>query len=181
VIFASDNGGTIASDNAPLRAGKGWLFEGGVRTPLIVRWPGVTSPGATFRQPVTQLDLFPTLCRAAGAAVAPELDGVDLAPLLAGGDVADRPLRFHAPDYGAFRQGAFARKPTSALRQGALKLVYDHETRRAAVYDLSRDLSEAQDLSGAQPKRTSALEDALRRWLRENPALQPTPRTARRR
>ena len=130
---------------------------------------------------MTQLDLFPTLCRAAGAAVAPELDGVDLAPLLAGGDVADRPLRFHAPDYGAFRQGAFARKPTSALRQGSLKLVYDHETRRAAVYDLSRDLSETQDLSGARPKRTSALEDALRRWLRENAALQPTPRTARQR
>jgi arylsulfatase A len=181
VIFASDNGGTIASDNAPLRAGKGWLFDGGVRTPLIVRWPGVTAPGEVHRAPVTQLDLFPTLCRAAGAAVAPELDGVDLAPLLAGGDLADRPLRFHAPDYGAFRQGAFARKPTSALRQGGLKLLYDHETQRAALYDLSRDLSESQDLSGARPKRTSALEDALRRWLRENAALQPTPRSSRRR
>ena len=82
---------------------------------------------------------------------------------------------------GCGRLWAGARKPTSALRQGSLKLVYDHETRRAAVYDLSRDLSETQDLSGARPKRTSALEDALRRWLRENAALQPTPRTARQR
>lgn len=176
VIFASDNGGTIASDNAPLRAGKGWLYEGGVRTPLIVRWPGVTSPGATVDQPVTQLDLFPTLCRVAGADTAQELDGVDLAPLLTGGDLAPRPLRFHAPDYGRFRRGAFDRKPASAMRQGSLKLVYDHETRRSALYDLTRDVSESEDLSADQPAITAELEVKLLQWLDENTSLRPRRR-----
>lgn len=178
VIFASDNGGTIASDNAPLRAGKGWLYEGGVRTPLIVRWPGVTSPGAIFREPVTQLDLFPTLCRAAGAVVAPELDGVDLAPLLTGGELAPRALCFHAPDYGRFRRGAFERKPASALRRRSLKLVYDHETQRAALYDLARDISESDAMTGAHPSQTRALVDELQRWLDENASLRPRRRAA---
>lgn len=176
VIFASDNGGTTASDNAPLRAGKGWLFDGGVRTPLIVSWPGVTAPGEVHRAPVTQLDLFPTLCRAAGADAPQTLDGVDLAPLLAGEELAARPLRFHAPDYARFRRGAFERKPTSAVRQGSLKLVYDHESASAALYDLATDVSEARDLAATRPQQAAALERALRTWLRGAPQLQPRRR-----
>lgn len=176
VIFASDNGGTTASDNAPLRAGKGWLFDGGVRTPLIVRWPGVTSPGEVHDHPVSQLDLFPTLCRAAGAPAPAQLDGVDLAPLLTGEALAARPLRFHAPDYARFRRGAFERKPTSALRQGSLKLVYDHESASAALYDLATDVSEARDLAATRPQQAAALERALRAWLRSAPQLQPRRR-----
>lgn len=176
VIFASDNGGTVASGNAPLRAGKGWLYEGGVRTPLIVRWPGVTTPGAVHDHPVSQLDLFPTLCHAAGAPAAADLDGADLAPTLAGAPPAERSLRFHAPDYGRFRDGAFARRPTSALRRGDLKLVYDHETQRAALYDLRADIAEADDRASYRPERAAALEQELRRWLDEAPTLLPRPR-----
>ena len=176
VIFASDNGGTLASGNAPLRAGKGWLYEGGVRTPLIVRWPGVTTPGELHHHPVSQLDLFPTLCRAAGAPAVAGLDGTDLAPLLAGAPLAERSLRFHAPDYARFRDGAFARRPTSAIRRGDLKLVYDHETQRAALYDLRKDVAEADDRAARRPARTAALEQELRRWLEEAPALLPRPR-----
>ena len=86
-------------------------------------------------------------------------------------------LRFHAPDYARFRRGAFERKPTSALRQGSLKLVYDHESASAALYDLATDVSEARDLAVTRPQQAAALERALLTWLRGAPQLQPRPRT----
>jgi len=176
VVFASDNGGTIASDNAPLRAGKGWMFEGGLRTPMIIRWPRVTTPGSIYDAPVTQLDLFPTLCAAAGASPPAKLDGVDLAPLLAGGELPTRSLRFHAPDYARFRRGSFERKPTSALRRGRYKLTYDHETQRSSLYDLRLNVAEVEDLAPRQPARAAKLQRELLDWLNEAPTLQPRPR-----
>lgn len=176
VVFASDNGGTVASDNAPLRAGKSWVYEGGVRTPLIVRWPGVTSPGTTCAEPVSQLDLFPTLCRAAGAETDEGLDGRDITPLLIGEEMPARALRFHAPDYGSFRSGAFGRKPASAVRLGALKLVYDHETQRSTLFDLEADIAESRDVSTRRRERAAAMEAALLEWLEEAPMMLPRPR-----
>ncbi|MEZ4679103.1 MAG: sulfatase-like hydrolase/transferase [Caldilineaceae bacterium] len=101
VIFTSDNGGLATAEgsptcNAPLAEGKGWMYEGGTREPLLIRWPGVTAPGSTCDVPVTSPDFFPTLAEIASLPPTPELalEGVSIVPLLAGGVQLDRAWRF---------------------------------------------------------------------------------------
>lgn len=189
VVFTSDNGGYIGrfggmpvTNNHPLRSGKGSLYEGGLRVPLIVRWPGVTQPATECAEPVVSTDLHATLRALAGRpAEGAAPDGLDLAPLLKDPrSHLDRDaLFFHYPHYYA------TTTPASAVRHGPWKLIEYFENGRLELYDLSRDLGERHDLAQAMPDQASRLHDRLRRWRREVDAQLPTanpgfrPRPAR--
>jgi arylsulfatase A-like enzyme len=176
LIFTSDNGGLSAhgrggvahTHNAPLRSGKGSAYEGGLRVPLIVRWPGVARPGALCAAPVVSTDLFPTVCAAAGvglASASAACDGRDLTPLLRGStESAARRLVWHQPHYWGVRGPGIW--PFSALREGDLKLIYRHADRDFELYDLAADLSESRDLAAAAPERVRTLARALGEELR---------------
>ena len=147
IVFTSDNGGlsvkegpnTPATSNAPLRAGKGYLYEGGIRVPLIVRWPGKTRHGSVCEVPVSGQDLYPTVLDIAGVKPAPGqvIDGESLVPLLKGqGGLKRTALFWHYPHYS--NQGG---KPGGAVRQGDLKLIEYYEDGRRELYDLERTLA----------------------------------------
>lgn len=177
VIFTSDNGGLSTAEgspttNAPLSEGKGWVAEGGVREPFIVRWPGVVEPGTEIHEPITSPDLYPTLLRMARLAPMPEqhVDGVDVSPLLRGQPMRRGPVYFHYPHYS--NQGG---RPASAVRDGRWKLVLDWETGGSRLFDLESDVSEKRDLVAIEPGVADRLEGDLRRWVEESPALIPPP------
>jgi len=169
-IFTSDNGGlhapepagTPATHNTPYRAGKGFLYEGGLREPLIVRWPGVVRPGSTTQTPVVLTDLVPTLLEAAGIDVAKTvgpLDGVSLTGLLRGGDLPERPLYWHFPHYT--NQGG---RPASAMRAGDWKLVENLEDDSLELYDLSADVGESHNLAPENEDRARDMQRQLAAW-----------------
>ena len=177
VIFTSDNGGLATSEghatsNLPLRAGKGWLYEGGIRVPLLVRRPG--SPACRVcSSPVISTDFYPTILEAAGVPLRPEqhLDGRSLLPLLSTEPPKSRrPLFWHLPHYA--NQGGF---PGGAVRDGDWKLIERFEDGRVHLYNLATDLGERHDLAAEQPERVAALRHQLHRWYRETGAnfLQP--------
>jgi arylsulfatase A-like enzyme len=178
VIFTSDNGGLATAEgsptcNAPLSEGKGWMYEGGTREPLLVRWPGVVQPGAVCRVPVTTPDFYPTLLEAAGLDPIPEqhVDGVSLLPLLKGGDRLDRDAIFwHYPHYG--NQGG---TPGSSVRMGSYKLIEFFEDGRTELYDLAADPGEKRDLSAEQPERAREMLATLQQWQRSVEAKIPQP------
>ena len=176
VLFTSDNGGLSTqggapTSNLPLRAGKGWLYEGGVRVPLVVRWPGVTQPGSVCRQPVTSTDLFFTVLKAAGLAWAPERDrdGVDLLSALRGEGLEERPLFWHYPHYS--NQGG---SPHGAVRLGNWKLVEWFEDMRVELYDLANDLGEKRNLATQNPEVVASLVSRLHEWRQRMGAQMPT-------
>jgi len=184
VVFASDNGGFIgvdkkagqtvpATSNAPLRSGKGSCYEGGIRVPLIIRWPGVTPTDAKCLEPVTIMDLFPTLLRAVDVKLPDEviLDGLDLTPLLKNpARKLDRDaLYFHYPHYYA------TTTPVSAVRAGDWKLLEYFEDNRVELYNLGDDPGEATDLSKQLPDKTMQLRERLHAWREEVAASLPTP------
>jgi arylsulfatase A len=190
VIFTSDNGGlsvregpnTPATSNAPLRAGKGYLYEGGIRVPLIVAWPGVTRPGSICEVPVSGQDLYPTILALAGVSPASGqvTDGESLVPLLEGEGALRRDALFwHYPHYS--NQGG---RPGGAVRRGDLKLIEWYEDGRAELYDLERDLGERRDLATEQPEEVARLRRMLAEWResvgaqmpRPNPDFEPTKR-----
>lgn len=177
VIFTSDNGGLSTSEgwptsNLPLRAGKGWLYEGGIREPLIVRWPGVVKPGSVINAPVSSPDFFPTLLEATGTKPLPGqmLDGVSLVPLLKGGTFPERALFWHYPHYG--NQGG---APGAAIRRGDWKLIEWQEDRRVELFNLTQDLGEKQDLAAKEPQRMAQLRAELHAWQKQVGAKFPTP------
>jgi len=171
VVFVSDNGGlsTIAdaranmpTSNEPLRAGKGWLYEGGIRVPLVVAWPGMIRGGRTEQTPGISTDLYPTLLELAGLAPRPRqhVDGVSLAPLLReSGRVARDALFWHFPHY----HGS-GNRPSSAVRAGDWKLVEWLEDGKTELYDLAADPSEMHDLTAANPERAAGLRRRLDAW-----------------
>lgn len=174
LIFTSDNGGLIGpTANPPLRVGKGSAYEGGVRVPLIVRWPGTVKPGSTCAVPVITPDFFPTLLALSGAAVpaSHKIDGGNLVPLLkqTGGLQRDT-IYWHYPHYHP--GGA---TPYSALRQGDLRLVEFHEDQRIELYNLNDDIGETRNLAAAQPEKAAALREKLHAWLKETGAQMPAP------
>ncbi|MBM3856023.1 MAG: DUF4976 domain-containing protein, partial [Verrucomicrobia bacterium] len=190
VMFTSDNGGYIGVDqksgqtvpvtsNAPLRSGKGALYEGGIRVPLLVRWPGVAALNTECHEPVMLADLFPTLLGAAATdgAAAPDraaLDALDLTPLLKNpsAQLAREALFFHYPHYYA------TTTPASAIRSGDWKLLEYFEGGRRELFNLKADPSEQIDLAGREPARVAALQARLSAWRKEVGAQLPTPNPA---
>ncbi len=178
VVLFSDNGGLSTSEghptsNVPLRAGKGWLYEGGIREPMIVRWPGRTKPGSVTDVPVISTDFYPTLLQMAGLAPRPRqhLDGVSLVPLLTGsGTIAPRTLYWHYPHYG--NQGA---TPACAIRDGRYKLIEWLEDGRTEVFDLEADIGERKNLVQSQPVLAKHLRDKLVAWRAAVDAQMPSP------
>jgi arylsulfatase A-like enzyme len=181
VFFMSDNGGLSTAEgsptsNLPLRGGKGWLYEGGIREPLLIRWPGVTRPASTCDVPVISTDFYPTMLEMAGLPARPahHQDGVSLVPLLRGQDSlpGERPLFWHYPHYS--NQGGF---PGGAVRLGDWKLIERYEDGRVHLYNLKDDLGERRDLAEVHPERVAALRKRLHDWYAEVDAqfLQPLP------
>lgn len=168
VVFTSDNGGLSTSEgsptsNLPLRGGKGWLYEGGIREPWLVRWPGVTTGGAVSDVPVTSYDLLPTVLDAVGATLPAgvAIDGTSFVPALRGDAELRRvtPLIWHYPHYG--NQGGF---PGAAIRRGDWKLIERHEDGRVHLYDLANDVGEANDLAETQADVVEELRMELHAW-----------------
>ncbi len=178
IVFMSDNGGLSTAEgnptsNLPLRGGKGWPYEGGVREPWIVCAPGVTKPGSTCDVPVMCTDYYPTLLKLAGLPLKPEqhLDGVDLVPVLKGeSKERGKPLFWHYPHYG--NQGG---APQGAIRDGDWKLIEWYEDGSLELYDLAHDIGEKNNLAAQQPDKAKALLEKLRAWRTEVGALMPTP------
>ena len=113
-----------------MRGGKGWVYEGGIREPWIVRYPGLTKPGTTSSEPISSIDLFPTVAAAAGAKFSHEIDGVNLSPALEGKGLEREALYWHYPHYS--NQGGF---PGGAIRRGDFKLVERYEDGRVHLYN----------------------------------------------
>ena len=168
VIFTSDNGGLHVPEgphgtithNAPFRAGKGFLYEGGLRIPLIVRWPGMIAPGRVESSPVINTDWLPTLLHLAGVRVPGELDGANLSALLTG--AAQPPVRslfWHFPHYT--NQGS---QPGGAVRDGDWKLIEHYEDGRLELFNLSNDIGETNDLAATEEKRAALMAAALAKW-----------------
>jgi arylsulfatase A-like enzyme len=173
VIFTSDNGGLLVNTpNAPLRAGKGSAYEGGVRVPLIVRWPGVVRPGSTCDVPAVSTDLFATVLEIAGVRPNPAVpsDGRSLVPLFKGGTFAERPVYWHYPHYHP--GGA---TPYSAVRLGDWRLVEFFEDGRAELYNLKTDVGETTDLAARMPEKTAELKHRLAAWRSSVGAQLPAP------
>lgn len=166
VVFTSDNGGLSTAEgsptsNLPYRGGKGWVYEGGIREPLIVRWPGVTKPGSACDVPVLSMDSFPTFVAAAGGRPG-NVDGRDLRPLLEGGAMDRGPLFWHYPHYS--NQGGF---PGGAVRDGDWKLIERYEDGRVHLYDLGKDPGEREDLAEGHPGRVAVLREKLHAWYKD--------------
>ena len=172
LIFTSDNGGEDrVSTNAPLRAGKSTLYEGGIREPLIVHWPGVVTAGTVCRAAVSSVDFFPTLLELAGvkATECQELDGVSLVPLLKDGDARldRRSLYWHYP----LRKPHFlGGRSSGAIRDGDWKLIEFFDDRHVELYNLAEDIGERQDLSQSKPELVERLRGDLERWRIETGA-----------
>ncbi len=173
VVFTSDNGGWDgATDNRPLRSGKGDLYEGGLRVPLIVRWPGVAAKGTTSDAPVTSTDLPATILDATGVKLGrgEVLDGVSLRPLLQGKKLERDALYFHYPHF-AWHKG---NKPGGAVRAGPHKLIRRYEDHALELYDLTNDIGEKKNLAADKPDLAAKLDGQLARWLKDTAAQLPT-------
>jgi arylsulfatase A-like enzyme len=179
IFFTSDNGGLATSEgsptcNAPLRAGKGWLYEGGIRVPLILSLPGNRNVGKEINTPVSSIDYFATICEMTGTSPGNTLqDGVSFMPLLKNRKMAERPLFWHYPHYS--NQGT---QPGSAVRLGNFKLIDNFESGKQELYDLGKDLSEINDISASNPEKTKELFDLLNQWRKATGAkpMEPNPK-----
>ncbi len=190
VLFFSDNGGYQgATRNLPLRGGKGMLYEGGIREPMIVRWPGVTRPGARCAEPVIGVDYYPTLLEIAGAdrPKGYTLDGLSFAPCLrdASAKLKRDALFWHFPAYlqgNPQRDGRGCREPErpfrttpgGAVRMGDWKLIEFFEDGGLELYNLREDLGETTNLATANPAKVRQLHDALLAWRKQVNAPVPT-------
>lgn len=180
VIYTSDNGGRIPTTaNKPLRAGKGGAYEGGVRVPLIVYWPGVTKAGTVVTDtPVIGADFYPTLLEMTGVAdVAKHRpDGVSIVPLLrsgAGGKLQRDAIYWHYPHHQWYQQGGTM--PYGAIRSGDYKLIEFFDDMHVELYDIKNDISESNDLAAKMPEKANALREKLHTWRNEVGAQMPTP------
>jgi arylsulfatase A-like enzyme len=177
IIFTSDNGGLATAEghptaNLPFRGGKGWLYEGGIREPLIVRWPGVTRAGTACDAPIISTDYYPTLLQMAGLPVRPKQheDGVSFVRLLNGEKLPERTFFWHYPHYG--NQGG---SPAGAVRHGDYKLIEWYEDMRVELYNIKDDPGEHHDLSTHKREETETLRLRLHAWREQIGAVMPTP------
>ncbi len=172
IIFSSDNGGLLPiTDNRPLRAGKGSAWEGGVRVPFLVSWPGLTAPGTTSDEPVITMDIPATILDLTGVGAEPGglLDGVSLAPIFRGGSLDRHALHWHYPHYHP--GGA---TPHSAIRAADWRLVHFYEDGHDELYNLRDDPGERTDRAAAEPARAAGMRRELEAWLDEVGAQFPT-------
>jgi arylsulfatase A-like enzyme len=177
VILMSDNGGLSTSEgsptsNIPLRAGKGWMYEGGIREPLIIRAPGITKPGSVCSDAVISTDFYPTMLDLARLPARPQqhLDGVSLLALLRGGSLEPRPLFWHYPHYG--NQGG---RPAGAVREGDWKLIDWYEDAQPELFNLRGDLSEKYNLVRLHPEKAQQMQSKLAAWRTRLGATMPAP------
>lgn len=191
VIFFSDNGGYgPATDMDPLKGYKGTYYEGGIREPFFVKWPGVVAPGSKSSEPIIGVDLYPTLCEIAGAELpaGQPLDGRSLVPLLNGKvqTFGERPLFWHFPAYlqaysvwDEQRDPLFRSRPCSIIRVGDWKLHQYFEDGAIELYNLRKDIGETRNLAGQEPQRARELLKRLEDWRAEIKAPVPTERNPR--
>lgn len=179
VVFTSDNGGLHVPEgphlktthNTPFRAGKGYLYEGGIRVPLMVRWPGQVPAGSVVATPVTSYDMLPTLVRIAGGQPPADIDGVSLVPLLTNKDkLVERSLFWHMPHYS--NQGG---RPGAAVRQADWKLIEWYDSDKVELYNLAEDNSESTNLADQHPQRVTELRRQLADWRKSIDAQNNRP------
>ncbi len=194
VFFFSDNGGYAnATSMVPLRGSKGMLYEGGIRVPMIVRWPEVTRSGGVCEEPVIGIDFYPTMLEMAGVRQPSGhiLDGLSIVPLLRGKGTLNRKAIFwHFPAYlEAYneKQWPWRTTPAGAVRQGDFKLIEYFEDGTIELYNLKDDLSEKNDLAGSMPEKAEELHRTLIEWrknvdapvpVEKNPQYDPKARAA---
>ena len=174
VIFTSDNGGLDRNgnptENAPLKSGKGYNPEGGIRVPWIIRYPNVSAPGTTSDQPISSIDLLPTLAAACGVAMPKRaIDGIDLTPALTGKPLPNRALYWHFPHY---RHGP-GHDPYSIIREGDYKLVRTYDPAGVKLYNLADDQAETTDLADKMPDKVKHLNAKLDAHLKATDAKLP--------
>jgi arylsulfatase A-like enzyme len=179
IVFTSDNGGLSTgtgkqspTSNLPLRAGKTWVYEGGIRVPLIIKGPGVIASGRDCNVPVISTDFYPTLLDMAGLPLRPEqhVDGISLAPLLKGRPSLNREaLFFHYPHYHSCNTMG----PAGAVRMGDYKLVERFENMSVELFNLRDDIGEQNDLSAKMPELTEQMKTMLHRWRKDTGAVMP--------
>jgi len=195
VIFFSDNGGMAAMNlgnpqrrvgrekldeafagaNLPLRGAKGWLYEGGIRVPCIIKWPGNSGPGVVSDEPIISNDLYPTLLEMAGLPALPEqtLDGVSLVPLLKGKSIKREAIYWHFPHYSNHGM----QSPGGAIREGDWKLLEYFENGTVQLFNLRDDIGEQHDLAGRMPDQAEELRRKLQAWRKSVGAamMEPNP------
>jgi arylsulfatase A-like enzyme len=172
LIFTSDNGSLFS--NAPLRRHKGYLYEGGIRVPWIVRWPGVVSPGSICSTPVISTDTFPTILDACGLKedAKTAADGESILPLLRQtGQLRRTAIYFHYPNYAFHKQN----RPGSAMREGSYKLIKRYDDLSFELYDLAHDIGESRNLVERRPKLARRMRRSLESWLHDRGARMPVP------
>jgi len=175
IIFTGDNGGLDRNDNptdnAPLKIGKGYATEGGIRVPWIIRWPGVTKAGTTIDTPITSVDLFPTIASITGTRIPSgvQIDGQNLTGVIQGTSTLDRSLYWHFPHY-RHRGGA---DPYSIIRNGDWKLIYYYDPMKIELYNLADDIGEQHNLVEDRPEITARLLRSLKEHLEETGAKKP--------
>ena len=196
IFFYSDNGGMAAANvgnprrvisadkqdwafstsNLPLRGAKGWLYEGGIRVPLIVKWPGKGKQGVECAVPITSVDMFPTILNMVGAAekIGKDKEGVDISPLVKGETMEKGPIYWHFPHYSNHGM----QSPGGAIRDGDFKLLEYFENGTVQLFNLKNDIGEQNDLSGIEIKKTRELKEKLHQWREEIGAqmMQPNPK-----
>ena len=178
VIFFSDNGGLSTLGrigpgcNLPLRAGKGWLYEGGIREPTLIRAPGITRPGSVSHKPIISMDFFPTMLHLAGLPLQPKLhvDGRSLLSQLKGNDTGQRTLHWHYPHYHGSSW-----KPGASIRDGDWKLIEFYHYNNFELYNLAKDPSERTDLAKRNPRKAAELRAKLSAWQKQMKAKMPMP------
>ena len=179
ICFFSDNGGLCTkpkpgpTSNLPLRSGKGWLYEGGVREPTIIRAPGVTKPGSVTDTPAVSMDFFPTILELAGLPSMPNVhnDGVSLVPTLRNPSKSiERPLFWHYPHYHGSTW-----TPGASIREGNWKLIEFYEHDESELYNLKDDVGEQRNLASDEPAIAARLAAKLRNWQQQMNATMPKP------
>ncbi len=181
VIFFSDNGGLCTlgqkrgpTCNLPLRSGKGWLYEGGVRVPTIVRAPGVTDSDTVTDEPIVSMDFFPTILELAGLPLMPErhADGTSIVPILTGKTIPQREFYWHYPHYHGSNW-----KPGASIRDNNWKLIEFYHAETFELYDLAHDPGEQNDLSQHEPERSERLRERLHSWQTQMKARMPVKKS----
>ena len=185
IVFTSDNGGYgPATSMSPLKGYKGTYYEGGIREPMFVNWPGVVAAGQKSSEPVSNVDLFPTFCEITGAKKPSQaLDGISLLPLLSGKEksLGERALFWHFPAYlqaysrfDQQRDPLFRSRPCTIMRFGDWKLHEYFEDSSLELYDLKNDPGETNNLASQDPQRTDSLHQRMKRWRKDIGAKIPT-------